>query len=235
MLLPAFVNGCMLIEISPPVGVKVTPDVTALEVVVRDAYGELSDPETVYVAANEDDQLELNQARIGLTSIVNSEFLSPLERTHEKPGASVLLGDFFLREDGRLSVSVSFISATGSTRGCLDYTLESDQENWIIADRSDIWPDCPISGDSERGTFHSTVERAQSDGCTGLWTHIGTCGDWLYAVESTGFTALESFFDRRSGLIVAQRASDDTGFNEFVFGEVVCEASIAETFVCNRE
>jgi len=69
-----------------------------------------------------------------------------------------------------------------------------------------------------------------------LGTGIGTCGAWLYVVESSGYDGTRSYFDPQTGLIVAQeRFSDaDEVPDLFVFGHVECDPTVTEAIPCDR-
>ena len=68
-----------------------------------------------------------------------------------------------------------------------------------------------------------------------LGTGIGTCGQWLYVIESSGFHGTRSYFDPQTGLVVAQeRFSDhDETDDLFVFGRVECEPEVTDTIPCD--
>ena len=147
-----------------------------------------------------------------------------------------MLGRFNLGEDGRLSVVASFVQEVGTGRGCTEYTLEREGDEWVIVEPPvDAWPDCSISSHGE-DSYHDALERARGSACLVFGRHTGTCGPWLYIAEANGYYSEESYFDLQTGLLVAKHFSDDIGRDAFVFGEDLgCERTVTESIPCSDE
>lgn len=209
------------------------PDMKAIVAVVAHAYGQLGQAASVFLGADAVEDTTMARVRTTLGSDLATTFRPPSERATGDPGASIALGRFNPDEDGSLRVVASFVQADGTGRGCTEYTLEREGDDWVIAQTADAWPDCPISTQGEE-TYHAAVERARSDDCLRLGTGIGTCGAWLYVVESSGFHGTRSYFDPQTGLIVAQERFTDADevSDLFVFGQVQCEPEVTDMIPC---
>jgi hypothetical protein len=229
--LVALTNGCSSVLQQP----AVQPDTRAVVVVVEAAYAQLGQPASVFLGTDGVEETTMARVRSDLGSSLPATFHTPSERAASGPGASIALGRFYLAEDGRLSVQASFVQADGGGRGCTEYTLERDGEDWTIVGEMDAWPDCPISAQGDE-TYYAVVERAHSNECFGKWTLVGTCGPWLLVVETSGYGGTQSYFDPQTGLIVAQETFTDVAEvpDYFVFGHVECEPSVTETIPCDR-
>ncbi len=227
--------GCVLPPSPPPP--PPPPDVRAVVTVVEDVYGRLGDPARVFLGADGVQDTTMARVRTTLGSDLTSAFHPPSERASGDPGASIALGRFNLDDDGHLSVVASFVQEDGGGRGCTEYTLEREGEDWVVAEAVDAWPDCPIS-DQGQETYHAVLARARSVECLGLWSNVGTCGEWLYVGEGLGHTGTIYYFDASTGLAVAQEWCTDVvegnGPCHFVFGSADCEPDITETILCDR-
>ncbi|MFQ5462654.1 MAG: hypothetical protein ACE5E5_08515 [Phycisphaerae bacterium] len=235
LAVPVAIAGCSTMSEPPP---EVQPDLKAIEVVVAGAYGLLASPARVFLTADgvADDKMANAYSSLGTT--LPADFRASSARASGAAGASIVLGRFHdvsVNGDGaRLSVVASFVEESGSSRGCHTYVLERDADVWTLVDEANAWPDCPISRQGE-DSYHDALERARGPECMRLGTGIGTCGPWLYVVESTGFTGAASYFDPQTGLLVARRIFDDTGVNDFVFEENLgCASTVTESIPCDR-
>ena len=227
--------GCC--DVCPP-----PPPPKAIAAVVEDAYGRLGGAASVFLGAAADvEDTTMARVRSTLGDDLASTFQPPSARISGDPGASIVLGRFNVEEDGRLSVVASYVQEDGTGRGCTRYALDREGDDWIVVGTTDAWPDCPISTQGEE-SYHDALERAWSGECLGLWTNVGTCGEWLYVAEGLGHgrNGPISHFDRFTGLIVARQlctgsdVAETSGQCHFVFGVAECEAEITETILCDR-
>lgn len=225
-------TGC---SVAPNSLSDIQPNMRAIVAVVEDVYEQLERPASVFLGAADVENATMARVCSALGSTRPSTFVPPSARASSDPGASIALGRFNLDDNGRLSVVASFVQADGGGRGCTQYALEREGEDWVIAEAVDAWPDCPISDQGEE-TYHAVLERARSDECFGKWTSVGTCGPWLYVVETSGYNGTRSYFDPQTGLIVAQGNFTDVAEDPdyFVFGHIDCESTITETIPCDR-
>ena len=230
LILPA--AGCVSAVAPIP---EVQPDMQAIVAVSERAYDQLERPASVFLGADVLEDTTMSRVRTSLGSSLGAEFHAPSERASGEPGASIALGRFYLGDDGRLGVEVSFVQEDGSGRGCTEYTLEREADVWVIVGEADAWPDCPIGIQGE-DTYHAALERARTNECLALGTGIGTCGPWLYVVESSGYHGTRSYFDPQTGLLVARESFTDSDEvpDLFGFGHVDCEPVVANTIPCYR-
>jgi hypothetical protein len=207
----------------------------AIVAVVDDVYGRLEQPASVFLGADAVENTTMARVRTTLSDDIASTFWPPSARISGDPGASIALGRFNAEEDGRLSVVASFVQEDGAGRGCTQYTLDREEDEWVIAQAADAWPDCSISSQGE-DTYHDALERARGGACLLFGRHTGTCGSSLYIAEANGYYGEESYFDLQTGLLVAKHFYDDTGLDEFVFGEDLgCERTVTESIPCSDE
>ncbi len=236
LAIPVALGACTAIAPAPP---NVPPDLKAIGAVVAGAYGRLASPANVFLAVDGVDADTMRSAFSSLGSALPAVFRDPSARASSEAGASILLGrfhDISANGDGaKLSVVASFVEESGSSRGCRTYVLERDTDDWSLVDDANAWPDCPISGQGE-DTYHDALERARGDECSRLGSGIGTCGPWLYVVESTGYTGTESYFDPQTGLLVAQEwfTDVDEGAAPSTDGRIGCEPNVTERIPCDR-
>lgn len=225
-------SGCCPVTPPPP---DVQPDMKAVAVVVEDAFGRLGEAASVFLAADGVEDTTMVRVRSTLGDGLASTFRPPSARISGDPGAGIVLGRFNLEDDGRLSVVASFVQEDGSGRGCTQYTLDREGDDWIVVTATDAWPDCPISTQGE-DIYHAVLARARSGECLRLGTAIGTCGQWLYVVESSGYHGTRSYFDPQTGLIVAQERFTDADETDdlFVFGHVECDPAVTDRIPCDR-
>ena len=214
---------------------EVPPDSEVIVAVVADAYPRLRQPASVFLGADDVEDTEMAAARETLSRKLATTFRPPSERASGDPGASIALGRFNLAQDGRLSVVAGYVREEGGERGCIEYTLEREGENWVVVELVDVWPDCPISDQGEL-SYHVALKRTRGEDCFGLWANVGTCGQWLYVVETSGYGGTRYYFDVQTGLVVAQENFTDIAEEpeRFVFGHMECEPEITETIVCDR-
>ena len=214
---------------------SVEPGAEPIVLVVENLYDRLASPTSVYLGGGTGLDETLARVRADLSDELPSEFLSPADRAFGEPGASIALGRFRDVGGGQVQVVASFVTVDSSERGCLEYTLESAGNGWQISEVADAWPDCSVSALRE-DSYHGALERARGDECLRLGTGIGTCGPWLYVIESTGFTGTSSYYDWQTGLLAAREQFSDADevSDLFVFGHVDCEPTITETIPCDR-
>ena len=225
-------SGCPLIPPPPPPSAQ--PDMKAIVAVVAEAYGQLEQAASVFLGADDVEDTTMARVRTSLSDDLASTFRPPSARISGDPGASIALGRFNPGEDGRLSVVANYVQEDGTGRGCTQYTLEREGDDWLVAEAVDVWPNCLINTQGEE-SFRDALERAQSADCLAFGTGIGMCGAWLYVVESSGFVGTESYYDLRTGLIVAQKSfTDVAGADFFVFGQVECQPEVTETIPCDE-
>lgn len=222
--------GCDVFPPPPPLDVQ--PDEKVVVTVVTDAYKQLERVTSVFLSADGVEGTTMARVRTALGDELASTFRPSSELISGDPGASIALGRFNLGDDGRLSVVASYVQEDGIGRGCTQYTLDLEDEDWVISEAADAWPDCPISTQGEE-TYRAAIERARGEDCLALGTRIGMCGPWLYVVGSNGYVGAESYYDPRTGLMVAQRQLSDVAESDyFTFGEVECEPTVSETIPC---
>ena len=209
----------------------------AIVLVVEDVYSQLGQSSSFYVGGDAADDAIIGQAKVVLESDLQTKVLFSSERISGEPGGSVALGRFRIGDDGRARVVASFVNEPCTHRGCVEYVLEREGEQWSIADATDVWPDCLIAAQGKE-SYHSVLARVRSNGCLGLWSIVGTCGELLYVGEGLGYGGTHYYFDPLTGLSVAEELCTDVdegfGLCYFSFGHVDCDPVTTGTIICDR-
>ena len=126
----ALASGCPVVPPNAPPDVQ--PDMKAVSTVVEDAYGQLGQAASVFLGADAVEDTTMARLRTTLGSDLATTFRPPSERATGDPGASIALSRFNLDEDGSLRVVASFVQEDGGGRGCTEYTLEREGDDWVV-------------------------------------------------------------------------------------------------------
>lgn len=209
------------------------PDVSAIVVVVGDAYAQAGAAKTLFLGAEPGavEPLGFPQARDRLTTELQvpiqssservfADLVTPVDSASGEAALSITLGRFSIDSRGHLRVKVSF-APPAMRHGCLEYDLAPNDAGWSIVATK---PGC-VPGAGAYEDYDSALERQRSGRCTGLWASAGTCGDWLYTLETSGYGGYKAYYDSETREIVALEGFTDHGpqFDWFVFGDADCE------------
>ncbi|MFQ5590860.1 MAG: hypothetical protein ACE5HE_06845 [Phycisphaerae bacterium] len=229
--------GCACVPVGGPAGALAPrpsneADVGAVATVVAAAYADLEHPGEVFLAAANVRDATMTQARLTLEASLHAVFLDISDDTTGPRQPMIVLGPFICEHERSMSVSVNVVDQSGGPTTCVVYHLARSGGGWQIVDVVDTWPNCPLGVYGEE-THSAAIDRAQGEACFGLWTGDGTCGPWLYVVETSGFSGTVSYYDPNTELLVARQAFTDTAdqLGPYFFD---CEPHITETIPCTR-
>ena len=211
----------------------IEPDMKVVVTVVEDVYGQLERPGSVFLSAESVDDSTMARVRSSLRGDLTVAFHPPSERISGDPGASIALGRFHQVDEDERTVVASFVNDDGVGKGCTEYTLHCEGDDWIIAETADAWSTCPMNTYQEE-SYHVAVARARGDECFGLWANIGTCGGWLFVTETNGYTGTSTYYDPQTGLEVAAESFTDVAEESEYMDTVDCEQNVVETILCYR-
>ena len=207
-------------------------NVSAIVVVVGDVYQQGHAAETIFLGAEDGvaETPEFSPARDQLATDLGvpvqpsgerafAGLVAPIDPASEEAGLSITLGRFFADAEGHLYVKVS-LSPPEHRHSCIEYDLAPDEEGWSIAETK---PGC-VPGAGTFENYDSALERMRSGRCIGLWASAGTCGDWLFILETSGFGGHKAYYDPQTREIIALEGFTDYGPSPtwFVFGDVDC-------------
>jgi len=113
-------------------------EATPVLAVVRRAVDRLDTPSGVYLNAEGLEEDVDREVRSSLNQGQEPVFRPTSARINGYAGASIALGRFMTEPDGRLRVVTMLVGEDSTKRMCSEYVLESTDDEWRVAEETDV-------------------------------------------------------------------------------------------------